>query len=438
MDKRKCSDRMHREARAKMGYWRYKDCPEHMYAMELAYALIYNNVNPSMAHLALATMGLASFPNVMLLVQVDDFFNTYSRKPARGGYIKEDLRTVLQSAIDDSCYAGFAANLTGLDTMVCFLCLPEQSKPDSAFDQLLAFSNLLCHAAETQTGVPVTVGISDFCHTLADYPSAYEKVQNALWDSFYLGKSTTSISGRSNAGSSEKEPPYAEVHPTDFYPPIAVALSKGDEDYFQSILEKGKAVIHAQKLPPKQVKSNMVGLVHYMELYAKRCGLRISEDIAGETAQKSEDVLHSGYLEEIFGYLTEYFLFLAKKLQGLPGRDQAQVFRELVKEYVRTHLAEEITLPQIAKVTGYSTYYFSRTFKQHFSCTLTEYLVQRRIDQSKELLAASAESIGAVAEKCGFESANYFSRCFRSRTGISPSQYRKQNSTVQLSQSKDS
>ena len=52
-----------------------------------------------------------------------------------------------------------------------------------------------------------------------------------------------------------------------------------------------------------------------------------------------------------------------------------------------------------------------------------EYLAYIRVDQSKLLLRDTSLSVSEIAGKCGFENVYYFSRMFKKRQGVSPSEY---------------
>ena len=416
-----CSTSEQEEARVNMGYWKKNRSVDNMFASELAFSLIYNNVKADKERQALATMRLSSRPEIMLLVQVDDYISKYSDiEITHEFYTKAGVRGCLQAAIDRSDYVGFAANLVGMDTLVCFLCLPKDHEETALYE----FAGYLRELVERETKVAVTICISEICRKLTDYPAAYTKARDLLFDSFYLGKNAAVVSSR-DSDQAENSGYLSQV--MDFYPNICVALSNGDPTRFEQILQDVCQRLREQRVPPKQSRNSLAGLIHTMEVYAQNCGLTGTEDAALMTAKYSELVLRSGYLEDIVSYLVEYFRFLSKKLKNLPSRDQSQAFQEPILEYVKNHFGEAITLDGLSEMLGYSSYYFTRLFKRHFGCTMTEFLTQFRIERSKELLIGEDCGIGEVAARCGFDSPNYFSSCFRSRVGLTPSQYRKQH-----------
>lgn len=413
------------EARAQMKYWKRGRSVDEVFAFELGLNMICDNIKGEYQAQALATVGLVRLPDVLLLVQVDDYQNKYSEMPANREYfVKATIWNYLYEQILTSVYDGFVANLLGLDSLICFLCLPKEETADLDNKELSAFSEYLCRVIKEKTGISVTICISGRCHRLSDYTKAYTQARRMLFDSFYFGKKATVVFSASLQMRKRLDslPQFM-----DYYPAICVTISNGDQGRFTHILRDIFDSIFNEQIPPKQTKHKLIELIYMMSSYAQSCGLSYKENVALAMTEYADLVLCSSYLEDIFKHLLNYHIFLSKELEHLPERDAAQAFREPIQEYVKKHYGEEITLKSLAFITGYSTYYFTRLFKKYFGCTLTEYLLQFRIEQSKKLLISQTDSLGMIAEQCGFESANYFSRCFRQRVGVTPTKYRNQN-----------
>ena len=97
-----------------------------------------------------------------------------------------------------------------------------------------------------------------------------------------------------------------------------------------------------------------------------------------------------------------------------------------IKDYLDTHYTEKITLDALAERFYINKFYLTRVFKEQFGQSVTNYLVQLRITQSKRLLRFTDRSIEAVAQECGLNDANYFSRLFKKVEGTTPGEYRRQ------------
>lgn len=92
--------------------------------------------------------------------------------------------------------------------------------------------------------------------------------------------------------------------------------------------------------------------------------------------------------------------------------------------YINHHYQENITLEQVAAISGFSKFHFTRIFKQCMDKTFYEYLNERRITKAEELLYTTVLSITDIAMNSGFSSISAFNRTFKSIKGCSPSEYR--------------
>ncbi len=107
-----------------------------------------------------------------------------------------------------------------------------------------------------------------------------------------------------------------------------------------------------------------------------------------------------------------------------------KIIPELTK-YVQNHYHEaQLTNEDIAKEFGYHPYYLSQLMKQATGETLRSFVLRYRIRIAKDHLIATDWEISTIAWKCGFNSTSYFIKQFKSRTGITPHQFRKSNKTL--------
>ncbi|MDP9342641.1 MAG: AraC family transcriptional regulator [Actinomycetota bacterium] len=100
---------------------------------------------------------------------------------------------------------------------------------------------------------------------------------------------------------------------------------------------------------------------------------------------------------------------------------------ETARAYLHEHAAEPITLTTLSRVAALSPYYLVRVFKAHVGIPPHRYLMALRVERARRLLEVSSLSITQIAHRAGFGSASHFSTVFRTRVGLSPSEYRKRH-----------
>jgi len=95
-----------------------------------------------------------------------------------------------------------------------------------------------------------------------------------------------------------------------------------------------------------------------------------------------------------------------------------------VAQYVQDNLHRELRLAELSGLVHMSPYHFARLFKQSTGVSPHRFLVRRRIEQARALLAAETLSIAEIARSVGFRTPSHFTTTFRRVTGITPSVYR--------------
>ena len=76
-------------------------------------------------------------------------------------------------------------------------------------------------------------------------------------------------------------------------------------------------------------------------------------------------------------------------------------------------------------MSGYNAAYFSTMFKKETGITISEYIVQTRMEKAKELLRFTNMSVASICEQVGYADVKSFTRNFKKSTGMKPSEYRK-------------
>lgn len=87
--------------------------------------------------------------------------------------------------------------------------------------------------------------------------------------------------------------------------------------------------------------------------------------------------------------------------------------------------AERIDVARMARAAGYSRYHFSRLFAAHEGTTPARYLLRLRMEEAARLLHVEEAPVKVIAQRCGFDDANYFAKVFRRFYGIGPKDFRR-------------
>ncbi|MFD0673428.1 response regulator [Cohnella sp. GCM10027633] len=104
-------------------------------------------------------------------------------------------------------------------------------------------------------------------------------------------------------------------------------------------------------------------------------------------------------------------------------KEADRVVRKL-HDYIEMHLEEPLSLTQLADVVYLTPSYLSRLYKRKTGDNMTDYIIERKIRESKRMLTETPFQIQAIGERIGYPSPSYFSRFFKRETGMTPQEYR--------------
>jgi len=96
-----------------------------------------------------------------------------------------------------------------------------------------------------------------------------------------------------------------------------------------------------------------------------------------------------------------------------------------VLTYIEEHLAEDISVTDLAEVACLSIFHFTRAFAGSTGVPPHRYVSRRRLESAKAMIAAGRVSLCEIALDCRFSSQSSFTRAFRRAMGVTPAEYRR-------------
>ncbi|HEF4758687.1 TPA: helix-turn-helix transcriptional regulator [Pseudomonas putida] len=151
--------------------------------------------------------------------------------------------------------------------------------------------------------------------------------------------------------------------------------------------------------------------------------LRFRQLIALNWDEPGERLLTSSLAHEMLGHalLSQVSTRPDLRLKGGLAAHQ----RRLLVEYIDAHLADAISLGQLAALCALSEYHFARMFRESFGLPPHQYVLARRLNRARDLLRSTSQPLGEIALACGFASASHFTNRFRQTLGGTPGEYRQ-------------
>lgn len=168
--------------------------------------------------------------------------------------------------------------------------------------------------------------------------------------------------------------------------------------------------------------------------------------LPGNTSRLQEriELFEEIYANFSMAYTEEYMIhaslclypFLSSFLHVEPFRHyrmstrQEQSFSAQVIHYMQENIGNNLTLEQLAHNFNYSASHFSALFQKETGYSPINYYIQLKIRKACQYIELTRLKLYEIAEKVGFDEPAYFTRIFTKIIGISPSEYRKKETSL--------
>ena len=101
------------------------------------------------------------------------------------------------------------------------------------------------------------------------------------------------------------------------------------------------------------------------------------------------------------------------------------VYARLAMQYLDNHFMHRIKISELADYIGIDRSYLTKSFREEYHVSPQEYLIRLRMEKAEYLLENSAEPVASIASQVGYPDALAFSKIFKQRNGLSPTEYRR-------------
>ena len=141
-----------------------------------------------------------------------------------------------------------------------------------------------------------------------------------------------------------------------------------------------------------------------------------------ETNQPDSSLYAETMANALSAHLLQYYstskFILQEYTDGLPKYKLRRVI-----EYIKECLGQNLTIAELAQLVQMSPHYFGRLFKQSMGITPYQYILQCRIEQSKELLRDKQLTIAEISQAVGFAHQSHLNYHFKRLVGVTPKQF---------------
>ena len=266
-----------------------------------------------------------------------------------------------------------------------------------------------------EIGQKLRVGISNVCGELEEVSECCKDAIQALNRTSPDGELLFADELLSFSSGDEK---IQELHER-----ILNRLKLGDAAGVQFLAELYVGELYEQNFPLDKTKGNVFEVL----IEAKKI------------AKSADSSWKNAAFENIFSDLskidskTELLIFFKNRLSECAAficNSKEEKENPLIKKvfvYIQEHIAENFSLDDAASFAGVSSFYLSKLFKEETGETFINYVTDRRLEKGRIMLCETELSIKEISAEIGYNDQNYFSRIFKNKFGISPTDFRNTN-----------
>jgi len=168
---------------------------------------------------------------------------------------------------------------------------------------------------------------------------------------------------------------------------------------------------------PEQIE--LVGTEEMADPLVRQIGLALMAEAAGAGNRLyAESLGHT-----LAMHLVHHYAASSQRRVFTGGLSGSRLRR--VQDFINDHLAEDVTLAEMADAAGLSPFHFARAFKRSTGRTPQQYVIERRIERAMQLLAKSALPLIEISAHAGFKNQSHFTTAFRRLTAMTPKAYRE-------------
>lgn len=208
----------------------------------------------------------------------------------------------------------------------------------------------------------------------------------------------------------------------EFKKQLLQRFRQSDANGVKSFLELYASFLTSNNTDLNKIKNSFFDVI----VTARNITTEINEKYYSETFDNAFEVL-SGENDIVMlkDYVYKTLLEYMNAITSVKLKNENPIIKK-VCDYINQNIEKEISLEFMADYVNVSSFYLSKLFKEEKGVTFINFLSDKRLEKSRVMLKDTDKSIKEITAETGYNDQNYFSRLFKNKFGVSPTEYRNQ------------
>ena len=304
---------------------------------------------------------------------------------------------------------------------ICVLISPQRFQNNIYLEHhLRAYQTQL----QQERDITCSIGISQQFGNIEDFSFYLEEAYAALNQRILIGHHALIFYSDVFSWKNQRKDSALYEKAIRFKLDIYHALQAGQQEKVEKFLDRYKKELQLLPYCPLElIRTISSDLITTFMVFSFEQGID-SKSLLYSNHSPAELILLSNSLDDIFSILHQTTVQIFESLSVKSQADTISTIHR-IKNYVHTHVSEDISLESISEVVYLTPNYISSLFKRETGVSFKDYVLQVKIQKAKELLQSNKLKINEIAQAVGYNNSTYFSKVFRRETGRYPSEYRQ-------------
>jgi two-component system response regulator YesN len=250
---------------------------------------------------------------------------------------------------------------------------------------------------------------------IADLPSQYARLADMYKKNVKRSQTVMTLDEELSPGDLRSMPPL----------PFEIWCALFETGKTDELLRKVEAYMHAiesnQSLMHETLEALHLAIVNMIYRAFHKQGISVQELFEANEATNPTVLLRSFSQVRLWSRRT---IAEGARIFHMRGGDGSAAVVK-IKQYIDLHLDRDFSRDDIAASVYLNADYITRIFRKETGLSLQEYIIQRKLERSKELLTGTNLKISDLGQQIGYSNITYFTKLFKRVIGISPHEYRK-------------